>query len=156
MPVYRVCKRFTVESGHLLHAHPGRCRFPHGHTRHIEVVVAADALDERGMVVDFKALKLAVGDHIGRYDHAMAIHRDDPLRPAIEAVYPESVIVFDDHDPTTEAMAEELFHFVARVLAEGVRVEEDGVAYEIPAGRARVERVRVGETPDCWAEVGIG
>ena len=152
--VYRVCKRFTVESGHMLSKHPGRCRFPHGHTRTIEVVVASDRLDARDMVVDFKALKLAVRDHLMRYDHALAIHRDDPLLPALRGTHPEAVLQFEDRDPTTEAMAEEVFAFVEGVLARGFEGEADGVAYRIPPGATRLERVRVWETPDSWAEVG--
>jgi len=138
----------------MLHRHPDRCRFPHGHSRTIEVVVAADALDVNGMVLDFKALKLAIGPFIQRYDHAMAIHRDDPLRPAIEAVYPESLIVYEDCDPTTEAMAAQLFDQVAQVLADGVTVLDGEIAYTIPAGQARLERLRIWETPSSWAEVG--
>ena len=61
---YRVCKVFEVESGHMLSKHPDRCRFPHGHSRRVEVVVAADELDSHDMVCDFKALKLAIGDLI--------------------------------------------------------------------------------------------
>lgn len=138
----------------MLKSHPARCRFPHGHTRTIEVVVASDRLDEHDMVLDFKALKLAVGRHIDRYDHAMAIHAEDPLRSAIEAVYPESLVVFEEREPTTESMAEEIFLYIERVLAEGFQAEENGVAYRIPAGRAILERVRVWETPNCWAEYG--
>src|ERR1019366_3823108 len=42
---FRIAKSFTVESGHLLTKHPGACRFPHGHSRTIEIVVASDALN---------------------------------------------------------------------------------------------------------------
>lgn len=151
---YRICKRFTVESGHMLSRHPEACRFPHGHTRTIEVVVAADALDENGMVLDFKALKLSLSDHVDRYDHAMAVHAEDPLLPAMRAIYPaEALLVFEDSDPTTEAMAKEIFDYVAGVLAQGFEsVGPTGVRYAIPAGAARLERVRVWETPTSWAE----
>lgn len=136
----------------MLKSHPARCRFPHGHTRTIEVVVASHRLDEHDMVLDFKALKLAVGCHIDRYDHAMAVHADDPLRPAMESVYPGSLVVFEDREPTTEAIAEEIFLYIEGVLAEGFEAEEDGAVYRIPAGAATLERVRVWETPHCWAE----
>lgn len=138
----------------MLSRHPEACRFPHGHTRTIEVVVSADALDENGMVLDFKALKLAIGDHLDRYDHAMAVHSADPLLPAMREVYPpEALLVFEDVDPTTEAMAKEIYDFVASVLSAGfATVTGRGVRYAIPAGRVRLERVRVWETPTSWAE----
>ncbi|MBL8047178.1 MAG: 6-carboxytetrahydropterin synthase [Chthonomonas sp.] len=139
----------------MLHKHREACRFPHGHTRRIEVVVASETLDANDMVVDFKALKLALGEAINRFDHRMAIHRDDPLREAMAAVHPDSLIVFD-RDPTTEVIAEELFRQAAEVLAQGFSgASANGHVYEIPAGRLRLERLRVWETPNSWAEFSV-
>lgn len=102
------------------------------------------------MVVDFKALKLALGDTIERYDHRIAVHSEDPLREAIEAVHPDATIVYEGVDPTTEAMARVIFDAISQILAEGF----DDVNYAIPPGRVRLERVRVWETPTSWAEYG--
>lgn len=149
MPTFRLCRRFTVESGHMLSRHPERCRFPHGHTRTVEVVVAGERLNEDGMLVDFKALKRAVAAHIERYDHAMAVNSQDPALPFLRETYPDdAIIVFENEEPTTEAMAREIYEHVAGVFARGF---QDG-PYQIPAGEARVERVRVWETPNSWAE----
>lgn len=149
MPTFRLCRRFTVESGHMLSRHPERCRFPHGHTRTVEVVIAGERLNEDGMLVDFKALKRAVASHIERYDHAMAVNSRDPHLSALREAYPEdALVVFEDAEPTTEAMAEEIFGHVASVFDKGFA---DG-PYRIAPGAARVERVRVWETPSSWAE----
>jgi len=149
MGVYRVSRRFTVESGHMLSRHPEACRFPHGHTRHIEIVVVGDSLDENGMLVDFKALKLALKEFLDRFDHSMAINTDDPLFPVLAKMYaPEAIVPFEGAEPTTEAIAKLIFDYADRVLADGF---ESG-SYRIPAGRVRLERVRVGETPSTWAE----
>ncbi len=145
---YRVCKSFVVESGHMLSKHPGACRFPHGHTRTIEVVVSAETLDSNDMVVDFKAIKLLCRDFIERFDHRMAMNSADPLLDSIRAVHPDSVIEFDGVDPTTEVMARLIFDFVDSALRSGF--EQDG--YSIPAGRVLLERIRVSETPSSWAE----
>ncbi|RYG48553.1 6-carboxytetrahydropterin synthase [bacterium] len=150
MPRYRVCKSFTVESGHMLSKHPGACRFPHGHTRKVEVVVSTETLDRMDMVVDFKALKLAVQDHIERYDHAMAMNSEDPMLAEMMRVHPQSAIVFEGIDPTTEVIAKEIFDHVATVLREGFEKGD----HRIEPGRARLERVRVWETPSSWAEYG--
>ena len=56
---FRICKTFEIESGHMLSKHGGKCRFPHGHSRRIEVVLVADQLNAADMVCDFKALKMA-------------------------------------------------------------------------------------------------
>lgn len=151
MPTFRVCRRFVVESGHMLSRHPERCRFPHGHTRTVEVVIAGDELDANGMLVDFKALKLALTDYIERYDHAMAVNSRDPLLPEIQRLHgPESLVVFDDEEPTTEVIARDLFEYATSVMAEGFA----SGPYRIEGGRVRCERVRVWETPNSWAEVG--
>ena len=150
MPRYRVCRAFTVESGHMLSKHPEACRFPHGHTRRIEVVVSSENLDANDMVVDFKALKLALEAFIDRFDHSMSVNASDPLRPEMERIHPGSTIPFDGVDPTTEAMARIIFEYVSGVLKLGF---EQG-PYRIPAGHVTLERVRVGETPSSWAEYG--
>ena len=154
--VYRVCKAFTVESGHLLSKHPGACRFPHGHTRRVEVVLASESLDERDMVCDFKAVKLAVQAFIDRFDHAMAINSADPRAAQLRALSGERVVEFDNQDPTTEAMARLVFEHLAAVVSrrEPMTDPKDGVRYAFPAG-VRVERVRVSETPTSWAEFGV-
>jgi 6-pyruvoyltetrahydropterin/6-carboxytetrahydropterin synthase len=138
---YRVCKAFDIESGHMLSKHPGRCRFPHGHTRRIEVVLAADELDANDMVCDFSAIKRAVAEHLDAYDHAMVVNSADPAAATIASVS-DRVIVFDDEDPTTEALARRIYEFLEARLADRSAFR-DGI---------RLERVRVGETPTSWAE----
>jgi len=139
----------------MLSKHPGRCRYPHGHTRRIEVVVSSESLDANEMVMDFKALKLAVADHIERYDHAMAVNSNDPLLPEMKRVHPGSVIEFQDQDPTTEIMAKELYDYVSEVLMNGWSgAAKDGVPYKIEPGLVHLDRIRVWETPTSWAEYG--
>jgi hypothetical protein len=59
---YRICKAFRVENAHMLSKHPEKCKFPHGHSRRVEVVLSAETLDAADMVCDFKAVKLAIGE----------------------------------------------------------------------------------------------
>lgn len=133
----------------MLSKHPEACRFPHGHTRHIEVVVCGESLDSNGMLVDFKALKLAIKPFLDTFDHSMAINTADPLFPKLSEMYPDEAIVpFDNSEPTTEAIAKVVFDFIDQVLKDGF---ESG-HYRIPAGQVKLERVRVGETPSTWAE----
>ena len=114
--------------------------------------MAGDALDANGMLVDFKALRLALQDHIDRYDHAMAVNSNDPLLPTLQAMYPaDAIVVFDNLEPTTEAIAKEIYDFVAKILSTGFNQDH----YTIEPNRVRLERVRVWETPSSWAEYGI-
>jgi 6-pyruvoyltetrahydropterin/6-carboxytetrahydropterin synthase len=102
------------------------------------------------MVVDFKALKLALEGFINQFDHSMSINSHDPLRQEIERFLPGSTLPFEGVDPTTEVMARVIFEHVSGILRDGF---EDGM-YRIPAGIVTLERVRVGETPTAWAEYG--
>ena len=53
--MFTVSKRFSFSASHVLHGlgedHP--CSRLHGHNYEIEVIAAADELDERGFVVDY-------------------------------------------------------------------------------------------------------
>ena len=139
----------------MLSKHPERCRFPHGHTRKIEVVVESDRLDDNDMVVDFKALKLAVQGYVERYDHAMAINSNDPLLPALREIHPDSIIEFTSVDPTTEVIAKDIFDVIETTLANGFEgVSNNAFSYRIAPGAVKLQRVRVWETPSSWAEYG--
>jgi 6-pyruvoyltetrahydropterin/6-carboxytetrahydropterin synthase len=139
---FRIAKTFTIETGHLLTKHSGACRFPHGHSRTIEVVVWADSLDEREMVCDFSALKTLATEAVARYDHAFALNSADPRFAEMQAAYGKHVISFPEIDPTTEVLARAIFLEVRARLATCASLRH-GV---------RLERVRVTETGTSWAE----
>ena len=143
--VYRVCKVFEIESGHQLSKHPGRCRFPHGHSRRIEVVLSSDQLDANDMVCDFASVKQALSSYLDAYDHAMMVNSEDPALEAIQATS-DRVIVVNGADPTTEVLARRIYDFLSEQVGRPPRALPDGL---------RVERVRVGETSSTWAEYGM-
>lgn len=144
---FRIAKTFTIESGHLLTKHPGACRFPHGHSRTIEIIVTAEHLDAHDMVCDFKALKSAVGDIVARYDHSFALNTSDPRFKELRNAYGERVLGFPNTDPTTEVLARDIFCEVRAELAAAAADAER----PIPAS-VKLERVRVTETGTSWAE----
>jgi 6-pyruvoyltetrahydropterin/6-carboxytetrahydropterin synthase len=135
---FRIAKTFTVESGHLLTKHPGACRFPHGHSRTIEVVVTSDALDERDMVCDFAELKLAAAEVVACFDHTFVLNSADSACAALQAAYGNRVIAFPETDPTTEVLAREIFSAIRAKLTNRVGFH--------------LERIRVTETASSWAE----
>jgi 6-pyruvoyltetrahydropterin/6-carboxytetrahydropterin synthase len=140
---YRICKSFEVESGHMLSKHPDRCRFPHGHSRRVDVVLSAERLDANDMVCDFASVRKAVAEHIDRLDHAMAVNTRDPNFGVLRGLSTR-VVAFDGVDPTTEVLARDIYAHVERLAREGVF--GPGVT---------VERVRISETSTSWAEYGI-
>lgn len=146
---YRIAKTLTFESGHLLSKHRGRCRFPHGHSRTVEVVLSADRLDANDMVCDFKAIKRALEGFLDRWDHALCLNTADPNFAFFQRTYSERVVPFTDTDPTSEVMARTIFDALQQALNE--RIKQTGAEYPIPPG-VRLERVRVTETASSWAE----
>lgn len=144
---FRIAKSFTVESGHLLTKHTGACRFPHGHSRTIEIVLASDTLDVRDMVCDFQAIKACATDIVARFDHTFALNTADPQFPEFLENYGHRVVPFENIDPTSEVLAREIFRKVRAQL------QAQAGAAELPiAATVRLERVRVTETSTSWAE----
>ncbi len=146
---FRICKIFEIESGHLLTRHPGKCRFPHGHSRRVEVVLIAEQLDRNDMVCDFKALKGALAAFLEQWDHALCLNTDDPQFAHFQRVYGERIVPFAHTDPTTEVLAREVF---LRARAELQRLATLPDATYPVRSEIRVERVRITETSSSWAE----
>ena len=146
---FRICKIFEIESGHILSKHPGKCRFPHGHSRRVEVVLAGDQLDANDMVCDFQAIKRVVKDFLDSWDHAVCLNTADPNFAFYQQTYGTHVIPFNQTDPTREVMAKAIFDELKRKLAEGTN--RPATIHKIPSG-VRVERVRLTETSSSWAE----
>ena len=147
--MYRICKSIELESGHLLSKHPGNCQFPHGHTRSVELVFAAETLDENDMVLDFKAIKEMMGDFLQKFDHSLCMNTQDEHYVDFRNIYGDRIIPFEGQDPTSEAMAHTVFRFTAEALAKAT--QGIGTAYPVRSC-VKLERVRVWETSSSWAE----
>jgi len=146
---FRICKSFEIESGHMLSKHPAKCRFPHGHSRKVEVVLAADQLDASDMVCDFSTIKQALAPFLEALDHALCVNTDDPQFTFYRETYGDRVIPFAKTDPTSEVMARAIHDELKRRLAEATL--NPAAHPSLPAG-VRIERVRVTETSTSWAE----
>lgn len=146
--MFRICKKIELESGHLLSKHPGNCQFPHGHTRSVELVFAAETLDANDMVMDFKAIKEMMEDFLQQFDHALCMNTQDEHFELFRRIYGERIIPFDRSDPTSEAMARTVFLHAREALR---RAAEGGTRYPVRPC-VRLERVRVWETSSSWAE----
>lgn len=77
----RVTKRVTFEAAHFLPEYRGACGKLHGHSYKLEITVSGlietSKLKEgekfnpfNGMVIDFKNLKNAINEVVGKYDHS--------------------------------------------------------------------------------------
>jgi len=148
---YRICKTFEIENGHMLSKHPDLCKFPHGHTRKVEFVIEAEALNQHDMVCDFKVLSEAMCAYLRTFDHALCVNTQDPHFAQLKAAFGNRVVPFEGRDPTTEVLARTIFEEAKKRLAEYAASPEA----KYPVGHAvRIVSVRVWETSSSWAEYG--
>ncbi|WP_233508027.1 6-pyruvoyl trahydropterin synthase family protein [Spongiactinospora gelatinilytica] len=132
--MHEITVRHTFEAAHRLPHLPGKCTSLHGHSWSVVVTVAAPALDERGMVVEFGAFKTLLRGWIDdRLDHGAMLGGDDPLA----AMLGEHGRVFSMPRwwPTVESVARLLGEVASELLATVPR-----------APQARVIRVDLTET----------
>ena len=146
---YRICKMIEVENGHLLSKHPDKCRFPHGHTRKVELIFEADTLDDREMVFDFKLISRMIGDFLETYDHALCMNTEDPKFEFFKEAYGDRIIGFDGEDPTTEVMARTIYLHTKASLAQFV--SQPDAEYPVRPN-VKIAKIRVWETTTSWAE----
>ncbi len=132
-------KVFRIDAGHRVFGHGGKCNHIHGHSYTIELTVAARFLDGLEMVIDFSILKERMGKWLDdNWDHGMLLNSEDPLRSVYEtdpAFDGMKVFVFVKKNPTAEVLARFLYELSESMFPE-----------VIPC------RVRVWETPTCYAE----
>lgn len=110
--MYRVTREIRFCYGHRLLNYAGKCRFLHGHNGRVLITLEANELDERGMVLDFSAIKEVVSRWIDAHlDHKMLLCRDDPVLAHLQGCG-EPVFVMDAN-PTAESIARLIFDFAA-------------------------------------------
>jgi 6-pyruvoyltetrahydropterin/6-carboxytetrahydropterin synthase len=118
--MYRVTREIEFCYGHRLLNYAGKCQHLHGHNGRAIIVLAAQELDRRGMLVDFADIKHQVQRWIDEnLDHTMLLCRDDPILPVLQA-HGERVYVMDDN-PTAENIARLIYKQAA---ATGLPVVE--------------------------------
>jgi len=129
--MFSVTCRIAFCYGHRLLDYDGVCRHPHGHNATAEVEVRSDALDHRGMVVDFGDIERPIKEWIEReIDHKMVLRRDDPLvKPLVDLGEPVYLV---DTNPTVELLARLIADAGRQLGLPIVRVS----VYETPASFA--------------------
>jgi len=146
---YRICKTIEIENAHILSKHSGNCKFPHGHSRKIEMILESKQLNENDMVVDFKVIKDIILDFLNGLDHAMCVNTNDPHYDTLKKCYGDHIIDFKGQDPTTEVLARMIFDVLNNHL--GAYIKAQDTIYPVADG-VKVARVRLWETSDSWAE----
>ncbi|MDR2880951.1 MAG: 6-carboxytetrahydropterin synthase QueD [Azoarcus sp.] len=142
----RITRRLEFDAGHRIPDHDSQCRHLHGHRYMIEIsiegrVVDAPGSTDNGMVMDFGEIKrIAWEKVVSQWDHAFLVWREDKCVVDFLASLPNHKTVIFNRVPTAENLAAAAF----RIL---------DTAYRDACGDTlRLERVRLFETPNCWAD----
>ena len=141
-----ITRRLEFDAGHRIPDHRSQCRHLHGHRYAIEITLAGTVLNaagepENGMVMDFSRVKQIANEHIvGAWDHAFLAFRGDSPVVTFLASMPEHKTVLLDAVPTAENLARIAFAIL------------DPVYQASYGNQLRLERVRLYETPNCWAD----
>lgn len=149
-----ITRKVEFDAGHRIPSHDSKCRNPHGHRYVVEATVSGPIISEsgrsdEGMVVDFGNLKgimqMAFSDS---WDHAFLVYQDDPLREKLEEcaeLFDKRKIIVLPFPPTVELLARQAFLSThQRILGM-----QDDV---LPDHRCSLSRLRMYETPNCWAD----
>jgi 6-pyruvoyltetrahydropterin/6-carboxytetrahydropterin synthase len=134
------CTRILeFDAAHRVANHESKCATLHGHRYKAEITACGD-LDSIGRVIDFSVLKEKIGSWIDlNWDHTTIVWKNDPLTLAALLSMPKKKNPFVcDFNPTAENMADYLLRIACPMLLQGTGV--------------RVTKIRLWETPNCYAE----
>lgn len=142
----RITRRLEFDAGHRIPDHASQCKHLHGHRYVIEItltgdIIRADGNPANGMVMDFGDIKRIAKAHlVDLWDHAFLAYRGDTPIVDFLASLPGHKTVLLDAVPT----AENLVVIAFRLL--------DAQYRDTFGNHLRLERVRLYETPNCWAD----
>lgn len=141
-----ITRRLEFDAGHRIPHHASQCRHLHGHRYAIEITLSGKVNDtegaaDQGMVMDFSDVKtIANSVLVNQWDHAFLVYREDRAVVDFLDTLPEHKTVVLPVVPTAENLAAEAF----RIL--------DAAYLDTYGTQLRLERVRLYETPNNWAD----
>ena len=142
----QITTRLEFDAGHRIPCHKSQCRNLHGHRYAIEITLSGDIIknegtSENGMVMDFSDVKaIARKSVVDVWDHAFLVYQGDSEVLAFLNSMPDHKTVVMGTVPTAENMAAEAF----RILKNEYR--------DFYGNHLKLERVRLYETPNSWAD----
>ena len=142
----QITRRLEFDAGHRIPKHQSQCRHLHGHRYALEVTLSGDIIDDAdrsndGMVMDFSEVKEIAKTHlVGKWDHAFLVAADD--KPVVDflSTLPGHKTVTLNAVPTVENLARIAFAIL------------DPLYRDVYGNHLHLERVRLYETPNCWAD----
>lgn len=141
-----ITRRLEFDAGHRIANHKSQCRHLHGHRYALEVtlagdIITAEGVPEQGMVMDYSMVKQIANDTVVNvWDHAFLVCVNDQMMVDFLASIPGHKTVILPVPPTAENLAREAYRLLDRAFQDNY------------GNHLRLERVRLYETPNCWAD----
>lgn len=129
-----IYKEVQFDASHRLLHYKGKCANLHGHRWKVEVWINGTPDTTTQILLDYNTIK----EVIYRYDHQVILNEADPMAACIAKF---QHVVTTPGDPTSELLAV----LIRDSLDDQCRKE--GVT-------ASVRKIRVWESPGCYAELG--
>ncbi|HEY5993975.1 MAG TPA: 6-carboxytetrahydropterin synthase QueD [Gallionellaceae bacterium] len=142
----QITRRLEFDAGHRIPNHNSQCKHLHGHRYAVEITLSGDIItahgaSDEGMVMDFSDVKrIAKELLVDAWDHAFLVYRGDRVVLDFLATLPGHKTVVLDVIPTAENLALIAFD----TLNDAYR--------DTYGNHLRLERVRLFETPNNWAD----
>lgn len=141
-----ITRKIEFDAGHRIPDHGSQCRNMHGHRYVLEASVAGEihhqeGNPENGMVIDFGTLKQILLECVGEpWDHAFLVYRNDAVVLNFLQSLPEHKTVVLEVVPTAENLVQIAATHIKSALLQRY------------ANRVTLIKLRLYETPNCWAE----
>jgi 6-pyruvoyltetrahydropterin/6-carboxytetrahydropterin synthase len=122
--MFEVKIKADFSAAHNLREVGGKCESLHGHNFAVEVAVESEALDEGGMVIDFRLLKAKTKEVLDTLDHR----------------YLNELPFFRNQNPSSENLAAYIFSEISRRIDQGSRRVRRVSVWESETSRATYRR----------------
>lgn len=142
----QITTRLEFDAGHRIPSHKSQCRNLHGHRYALEITLSGDiisqeGMSENGMVMDFSDVKaIARQAVVDVWDHAFLVYKNDQVILDFLNTLPNHKTVIMESVPTAENLAAEAF----KILKANY--------HDTFGNHLKLERVRLYETPNSWAD----
>jgi 6-pyruvoyltetrahydropterin/6-carboxytetrahydropterin synthase len=145
-----ITRKLEFDAGHRIPDHNSQCRNLHGHRYTLEItltgqVVEHDGYADNGMIMDFSDVKaLARENPVDLWDHAFLVYEKDvKVKEFLESLPNHKTVVLN-RVPTVENLAKIAFDILRAVYQDRYST---GLS---------LSKIKLFETPNCWAEIGAG
>jgi 6-pyruvoyltetrahydropterin/6-carboxytetrahydropterin synthase len=143
-----ITRKLEFDAGHRIPDHASQCRNLHGHRYTLEItltgqVVEHDGQSDNGMIMDFSDVKaLAKENLVDLWDHAFLVYEKDIAVKDFLQSLPDHKTVVLNRVPTVENLAKIAFDILKAVYLDRY------------ATGLSLSKIKLYETPNCWAEIG--